>query len=148
MTSGNNRITVRKAEPTDIDAIKQIADAHRRELGFVRRPTLLESINRQEDFVAQNRDGLVGFMEFHHRRDSQTTLYNIVVNANFRQKDIGRLLIQNLEEDAVNQNKSVVLLKCPEELPANTFYERLDYTLVKTDPGKSRRLNIWAKDLL
>lgn len=147
MTSGNN-ITIRKAKLTDIDAIKQIADAHRRELGFVRRPSLIESIKRQEVFVAQNGDGLVGFMEFHHRKDSQTTLYNIVVNDNHRRESIGRLFMENLENEAIRQNKSVILLKCPEELSANIFYERLGYALIRTDPGKSRRLNIWAKDLL
>jgi len=148
LTSGNNRITVCKAKPTDIDAIKQIADAHRRELGFVRRPALLESINRKEVFVAQNGEGLVGFMEFHHRRDSQTTLYNIVVSENHRRENIGRLLMQTLEVDAIKQNKSVILLKCPEELPANSFYKRLGYKLTNVDPGKSRRLNIWTKTVL
>ncbi len=146
LTSGKN-ITIRKAKPTDIDAIKEIADAHRRELGFVRRPSLIESINRHEVFVAQNGDGLVGFMEFHHRRDSQTTLYNVVVNNNYRREGIGHLLMHNLEKDAINQKKGVILLKCPEELPANAFYARLNYTLTRTDSGKSRQLNIWTKNL-
>ncbi len=84
-------------------------------------------------------------MEFHHRRDSQTTLYNLVVNADYRRKNIGRLFMQTLEEDAVKQSKSVILLKCPEELPANSFYERLGYKLTIVDPGKSRRLNVWTK---
>ena len=147
MTSGNS-ITIRKARSTDIDAIKKIADAHRRELGFVRRPSLVKSIEQQEVFVAQNGNGLVGFMEFHHRRDLQTTLYNVVVNVDHRRKNVGRLLMQHLEEDAVNQKKGVILLKCPEELPANAFYARLNYTLTRTDSGKSRQLNIWTKNLL
>ena len=147
MTSGNS-ITIRKAKPTDIDAIKEIADAHRRELGFVRRPSLIKSIEQQEVFVAQNGRGLVGFMEFHHRRDLQTTLYNVVVNADHRRENVGRLLMQHLEEDAVNQKKGIILLKCPEELPANAFYARLNYTLTRTDSGKSRQLNIWTKNLL
>ncbi len=146
MTSGNN-INIRRANLADIDAIKQLADAHRRELGFVRQPSLLESIGRQELFVAQNDDGVVGFIEFHHRRDSQTTLYNIVVSANYRRKNIGRLLMKNLEADAVKQNKSVILLKCPEELLANSFYQRLGYTLTNVEPGKSRRLNVWTKEV-
>lgn len=146
MTSGN-RITIRKAKLTDIDAIKQIADAHRRELGFVRRPSLIESINRQEVFVAQNGDGLVGFMEFHHRRDLQTTLYNVAVNADSRREHIGRSLMQRLEKEAIEKGKSIILLKCPEELPSNSFYERLDYTLARTDTGKARRLNVWTKAL-
>lgn len=146
MTSGNN-ITIRKAKPTDIDAIKEIADAHRHELGFVRRPSLIKSIKQEEVFVAQNGNGLVGFMEFHHRRDLQTTLYNVVVNNDYRQEGVGRLLMQSLEEDAINQDKGIILLKCPEELPANAFYARLNYKLARTDSGKSRQLNIWTKNL-
>ncbi len=147
MTSGKN-IIIRKAKPTDIDAIKEIADAHRRELGFVRRPSLIKSIEQNEVFVAQNGDGLVGFMEFHHRRDLQTTLYNVVVNDDYRREGVGRLLMQNLEEDAIKQGKSLILLKCPEELSANAFYAQLNYKLDRTDSGKSRRLNVWTKTLL
>jgi N-acetylglutamate synthase-like GNAT family acetyltransferase len=139
-------IVLRKAKREDIDAIKQLADGHRHELGFVRRPALLEAISQAEVVVAQNGEGIIGFMEYHHRRDEQTTLYNIVVQPIYRKSGIGRKLLQSLETEVRANGKSFILLKCPQDLPANTFYERLGYECVDVEMGKSRRLNIWRKD--
>lgn len=146
MTFGNN-IKIRSALPKDIDAIKQLADSHKHELGFLRRPSLLEAIQRQELMVAQNGNGLVGFVEYRHRRDQQTTLYNLVVLPEHRLSGTGRQLVFALEEEARQKEKTLILLKCPEDLPANQFYERIGYTKVRVDTGKNRRLNIWQKSI-
>lgn len=146
MISGND-INVRKATENDIEAIKEIADAHRHELGFVLRPALLEAIARAEVFVAQHQTNIIGFIEYRHRRDEQTTLYNIVVKESFRSKEAGRQLMNKLENEATERKKSFILLKCPRDLPANAFYEHLGYQKVKEEKGKARRLNIWQKHL-
>jgi N-acetylglutamate synthase-like GNAT family acetyltransferase len=146
LISGNN-LSIRTALSNDIDSIKQLADSHRHELGFLRRPALLESIQRQELLVAENSHGIVGFVEYRHRRDQQTTLYNVVVHPDHRKKGVGQQLLQNLEQEALGKGKSFILLKCPEDLPANGFYKQLDYEKAEVEPGKSRRLNIWQKTL-
>ena len=146
LTSGNN-IIIRLAITTDIDDIKQLADAHRHELGFLRRPALLEAIQRKELLVAQNGVGIVGFVEYRHRRDQQTTLYNIVVHPAHRKQGTGRQLVSELEKESLQKEKTIVLLRCPEDLSANTFYERLGYKKASVEAGKSRRLNIWQKTL-
>ena len=146
MTSGNN-IGIRLALPGDIDAVKQLADGHRHQLGFLRRPALLEAVQRQELLVAQNGSGIVGFVEYRHRRDQQTTLYNIVVHPDHRNRGTGRQLVFALEKEAMQKQKSVVLLKCPEDLSANSFYKRLGYECVNVEIGKLRRLNIWRKNV-
>lgn len=143
MTSGVPDITITKAEHSDIDGIKQIADAHRRELGFVRRPTLIEAIDRSEILIAKQNGNIVGFVEYRHRRDDQTTLYNIAVISGYRGLGIGNKLVQSLIAEARERNKKYVSLKCPEDLPANQFYEALGFHLYEVDPGKQRRLNIW-----
>lgn len=134
--------------PDDIDQIKRIADGHKRELGFVRRPSLLEAINRSELFVANQDGNIVGFVEYRHRRDEQTTLYNIVVVGDYRRKGIGEKLVEALIEEAKALNKSFILLKCPEELCANKFYETLNFHLEETEEGKKRQLNIWCYVIL
>lgn len=144
LTSGNN-VIIRPALLDDIDAIKQLADSHKHELGFLRRPALLEAIKRQELLIAENGAGIVGFVEYRHRRDQQTTLYNVVVAPGSRQRGIGQQLVVNLEKEAKRQEKSWILLKCPEDLPANTFYEHIGYEKIAVERGKTRRLNIWRK---
>jgi ribosomal protein S18 acetylase RimI-like enzyme len=146
LTSGS-KVKIRHAIPEDIDAIKQLADAHRHELGFLRRPALLEAIQRQELLVAQNRKDIVGFVEYRHRRDQQTTLYNVVVRPDHLRHGIGRDLVFALEKEAQQRNKLCILLRCPEDLPANGFYTNMGYEKVGVEEGKLRRLNVWRKCL-
>lgn len=147
MISGANEIEIRKAILKDLDAIKSLADAHRQELGFVRRPALIRSIDRQEVAVACNHQKVVGFIEYHHRRDDQTTLYNIVVDSKHRCRGIGRALMNFLRTKARNERKQVIRLKCPANLEANRFYEKLGYWLVEKESGKRRELMVWELSL-
>ena len=147
MTFGVNEFVVCHATIDDLDAIKQIADAHRRELGFVRRPTLLAAINRQEIFVAKRNEQIIGFVEYHHRRDNQTTLYNIVVKADYRTQGVGRALVEALAIESRGRGKAFILLKCPIDLPSNQFYKTLQFQSGTAEAGKHRPLNIWQLDL-
>jgi N-acetylglutamate synthase-like GNAT family acetyltransferase len=146
LTSGS-KVKIRHAVAEDIDAIKELADAHRHELGFLRRPALLEAIQRQELLVAQNSKDILGFVEYRHRRDQQTTLYNVVVHPDHLRQGIGRDLVFALEKEAQQKEKFWILLKCPEDLPANNFYQHIGYKKVSIEQGKSRQLNIWRKTL-
>ena len=143
MTSGSNRVIVRKAMTDDLDDIKVLADAHRNELGFVRRSALIEAINRQEVMVAHNHQALAGFVEYRHRKDTQTTLYHLAVRPEYRRQGIGRVLMKALQAEAQATGKCKIRLKCPEDLPANHFYEHLGYQQVGIEIGKNRALLVW-----
>lgn len=143
LISGNSRITLRKATLDDVDAIKMLADTHRHELGFVRRPALVEAINRDEVIVAQNFHKIIGFVEYHHRGDDQTTLYHICVELAYRHQGVGRSLIAVLRDEARHQGKCVIRIKCPLDLPANQFYKQVGCSLKGEEQGKRRLLTIW-----
>lgn len=143
MTSGKSEIVIRSAATTDLDAVKCLADEYRYELGFVLRPALAKSIEQSELLVAENSKGIVGFVEYHHRRDEQTTLYHIAVQHDHRQLNIGRQLVEALLSEARQHGKSRIQLKCPVDLEANEFYERLGFTRVEVQPGKGRSLVVW-----
>ncbi len=128
----------------DIDQIKRIADAHKKELGFVRRPSLLESISRSELLVAKLDSAVVGFVEYRHRKDGQTTLYNIAVVPKYTRHGVGQKLVRALVNESAGLGKTCVCLKCPQDLPSNKFYENLGFQLQQTEPGKYRQLNIWC----
>lgn len=138
---------VRKATPSDLGSTKVIADAHRHELGFVRRPALIRSIERREVFVAENSKGLIGFVEYHHRQDEQTTLYHIAVQSDYRRQGVGRQLVDALIHDAGERHKGFIQLKCPIDLEANTFYEQLGFSQVSIQLGKHRHLAVWRLPL-
>ncbi len=139
---------IRVANPADLDGIKRLCDAHRNELGFVMRPSLVSAIERREVLIAHDADQhLAGFVHFHHRRDQQTTLYHIVVDPKYRLLGVGNELVQRLRESALGAGKVFVQLKCPVTLPSNKFYEKLGFRLVETEAGKGRPLNVWRLEL-
>lgn len=145
LTSGAyNPSAIRRASITDLKAIKQLADQHRHELGFVLAPSLARSIERNELLVAENSEGIIGFVDFHHRRDNQTTLYHIAVHSDHRRQSIGRQLMGELIRDAREHKKEFIQLKCPVDLEANKFYESQGFCRVHVQPNKHRELAIWC----
>lgn len=134
---------IRKGKLADLDQVKALADAHKRELGFVLRPALKKSIDRGELLVAENGTGVIGFVDFHHRQDERTTLYHIAVEISQRGKGIGRALVDTLVDDACDHSKSFIQLKCPEDLPANRFYQHLGFKKLRVDAGNRRALLVW-----
>lgn len=140
---------IRKAQLLDLDAIKMIADKHKTELGFIRRPTLEKSILLDEIFVAIDAESqtIVGFVHYHYRQDKQVTLYNLAVIQAFRSSGVATQLISALVEEAKAHQLDYILLKCPEELSANQFYERYGFLAMSQEKGKNRPLNIWKFDL-
>lgn len=145
--SGSN-IEVQQATAEQIDAIKQLFDQHKTELGFVIRSALVSSLKRNELLVAvTENDEIIGVVHYRHRKDGQTTLYSIVVEKAFRRKAVGRALLCELKDEASGKGQKRILLKCPTELEANKFYKAEHFLLVTTELGKHRTLNIWCLPL-
>lgn len=142
-TSGNS-LRVRPARLTDLAPVKTLADAHRHELGFALLPSLREQIARGEMLIAEQGDTLIGFVDYHCRRDGQVTLYHIVVAPAARRQGVGRALLAGLEETARVSDSGRILLKCPIDLPANTFYQHYGFQLAETVNGRRRALNVWV----
>lgn len=145
-TFGNN-LEVRKAIAADLPHVKCLADAHRHELGFVLLPSLREQIERGEMLVAVQGDEVVGFVDYHRRKDKQVTLYHIAVESTARQQGVGRALVGGLEQVARETDCLRILLKCPIDLPANLFYQEYGFTLDETLNGRKRPLNVWVLGL-
>jgi len=148
MTASKNDCAIRKATQSDLDGIKALADAHKHELGFVLRPALAKNIGKNQIFAAANGTGIIGFVDYHHRRDTQTTLYHIVVAPEWRQHGIGKKLVEALQAEAAERSKERILLKCPQGLPANDFYRKLGFKLGATENGRRQKLNVWRFVLL
>jgi ribosomal protein S18 acetylase RimI-like enzyme len=141
----SDRLSVRKARPDDLAAVKEMADANRRSLGFVLRPALVVGIEKGWMIVAElPRWGIVGFLHYRHRRDSQTTLYELCVMDAHRRDGVGGALVHALVEESVACGKSVVCLKTPSGSPANEFYKAIGFQLLGTVPGRGRSLNLWC----
>lgn len=126
---------IRYAAESDIPGIKAIANKYKTELGFVNSTALKESVARLELYVAVINDAVVGFVNWHHRRDDQNVVYEIAVHPAFRGRAIGSALLE-----AVPAPRR---LKCTADNTANEFYSR-SMRMVGQEPGRKRTLNVWV----
>ena len=124
---------------TTIQEAKKIASSFSREIGFVNQAALEASLKRSELEVISG----VGFIHFHHRKDGQTTIYEIAVDRASQKHGWGRLLFYRVLSAAIELGQSNIFLKCPIDNDSNGFYERLGFVLERIDPGKKRPLNCW-----
>jgi len=148
MTSGSNKtFSIRKAVDEDLDIVKKIADAHRNELGFVLRPSLEGSIRNDEMLIAELSNQLVGFVDYHRRKDRRITLYHIAVLDDNQRLGVGRALVKALCDEAKKAGSEFISLKCPTDLAANLFYKAYGFTLTETLNGRKRPLNVWRLSL-
>ena len=120
---------IRKATTTD--NAKRLADAHRKQIGFVMRPALQAAIERGELLEAVIDDAVIGFAHFHVRRDGWTTLYEIVSTS----AGGGRALLSALPRP--------LRLKCPVDNHSNGLYEHMGGPCSETVSGRKRDLHVW-----
>lgn len=152
----HQNITIRLARLEDINGAKFLADQERATIGFVNRAVLQDAQKRGWLFVAVNHsfdsngytDKVIGVVNFRIRQDFICTLYEIVVDSNYRRQHIGARLIQALIRRAHEENCIHVQLKCPIDLPANNFYQSIGFTNNMTEEGKRRPLNVWKYSLI
>lgn len=127
-----------------IDSVKSLADANRDSLGFVTLKKFEEIVDQQRGLVALQDDTVIGFVIYRHRKiDLQTTLSEICVHTNYRGKHVGAMLMSALIRDCEQRHREFIQLKCPVDLLANGFYERLGFELHTFEDGKRRQLKVW-----
>lgn len=149
MAESTGKIKIRKARTQDLDQIKKLASRNSDALGFVLRSALQLAISEGRVVVAEIDNRVVGFQEYYHRKgDRQTTLYHKCVAAEYRRQGIGKALVDAVVTEARNMGRTHIVLKCPEDLPANEFHRRYGFKLMSKENGRRRRLNVWRLNLL
>jgi predicted GNAT family acetyltransferase len=132
----------------DLDEIKAIADKNKAELGFIIRGALAESLSRRCIFVAKTKDSkrIVGFAHYRMRKDGVTKIYQLCVMHSQKRQHVGHGLLKAIGKESLESGQDCLLLKCPEDLPANGFYRRMGFNHVGSQQGRLRKLHIWRLD--
>lgn len=137
-------LEIKPIQIENIDDVKLIADANRTSLGFITKKKFEEIVEQKRGIIALQNNVVVGFVIYRHRKvDSQTTLSEICVHNDYRNQHIGSELIFALVQDCKQRNREFIQLKCPVDLGANRFYERLGFRLHSIEEGKKRQLKVW-----
>lgn len=119
-------VLLRLGSAEDIPQIKKIADSNKRYLGFTVRAIISDAITKGELHVATLEAVIIGFVRWHKRRDGWVTIYEIVVDDQFRKQGVGRMLMRVIEG-------SPARLKCHSKNPATDFYHRLGFETISTE---------------
>lgn len=99
--------------------------------------TLYESSKNGELLLMEG-----GMCHFHHRRDGQLTIREIIVT--HKNQGIGRKILDYLE----GLQPDSIFAKCPENLNANKWYAHQGFKFEGEEITKTgRRLLLWRKTL-
>lgn len=131
--------TIRAATLDDVQAVKRLASRYSKEVGYVMYPALREAVARGELTVAVAPDGsVIGFVNWHKRRDGWRTVYEIAVAPDQLGQGVGKALI--------NSVPGRIRLKCTVENDrANSFYDAQGFRLLEVESGRKRPLNVWIR---
>ena len=132
-----NNFLFRAATEEDLIQIKKLTNRLRNELPFVMNVILRDAIKRDELYVCDNNDNIIGFVHFYKRNDGWTTLHEIGVSPEFQRMSIGEKLFKLVP-------KPLILKTTVNNEKANNFYKKLGLTLLRIEKGRKRELNVWT----
>lgn len=138
---------VRKPELDDLGQIKYIADSNRDSLGFVIVGEFAFSIERNWMFVIDLDSSICGFINYRHRMDNLTTVYQICIENLNRRKGYGSLLMEKLFCESRKLGKNKVRLKSPISNTSNEFYEKIGFEIASTEKRKGNLILTWEYKL-
>lgn len=107
---------------------------HREELGFIMRKSIEQAEARNELFVTSAGAAMVW-----NRRDTQTTIHAICSE----EPGQGSRLLQLIVSDCRARGQTCLVAKCVASLPADRWYARRGFVVLRSEPGKWRPLNVW-----
>ena len=153
-TEPSTKQAKRKAQVTlagieDVPQCKEIANRHRGEIGFLPSAVFLDAAKNGRLLILKNAENRVlGFLRFNHRvRGNESALYDVCVESNSQRQGLGRLLVLEFIEKCRVVGRTSIVLRCPENLPANVFYLQLGFVQSEIYDGKRRRLIVWRMSL-
>ena len=146
-------VEVVRAEDKHFDAVRKIFYDECTTLGLPNLGALRESIRRGELLVAESSEGeVVGFVEFHVRKDKRATLYHIGVRKDWRRKGVGKKLVERLVQVCREKGCREIRLLCPKWSEAGEFYRRVGFEYVGEESkvnkkGVLREFTVWRYKL-
>jgi GNAT superfamily N-acetyltransferase len=129
---------IRLLKLNEIDEAYVLFNKYSDEVGFVRKITIRESIEKGT-LIGAFLDKLVGVCNFNKRKkDNTLVIYEIAVDEDYRGKGIARQMIMSLL-----QLSDRIFLKCPVDIDSNYFYQKMGFKLAGVEKGSKRKLFKW-----
>lgn len=123
----------------DIEEAVELFQDHAEQLGFINEARVEEG-----PLYVEKRDGEVVGAALANHLSSRAISYlrDIVVKEEYRREGIAESLVEQIREDSPHP---VLKAKCPEDLPANDFYDETGWQFEEVEEvGGGKNLNIWS----
>lgn len=134
-------IDIRLAKLEDIEQLNKIARQFNRELAYIPKAKYIQHINNNECHVATIENTIVGFVNWHRRKDNRSTIYELAVDKKHHKLGVGKRLIYSvpcpirLKVTQSNEN-------------ARCFYEHLGFNTLWWEDGRKQRLCVKQLSIL
>lgn len=103
-----------------------------------------ESIKRKQLYISLDENQITGFINYRHRKDNQTTIYEVCVINEYRLHGYGTALVNAVLNEGISFGKKYIQVKCPSDLDANMFYFNLGFIIKTTrERTKHKKLIVW-----
>lgn len=132
---------LRLATEEDLKPIKDVVNQNREFFGFVMNVALKESIKENSLYVYEIDNQILGFINYHIRKDGWSTIYEIAVAKHAHGHGIGKKLLSVLEEP-------IRLKTTADNTNAIAFYQKQGFFLSRTEQGRKRELLVFEKNNL
>jgi len=130
---------IRLALESDFDSIKKIANQNREFIGFVMKVALKESLLKKSLYVYELDKKIVGFINYHPRKDGWHTIHEIAVLKEYQRMNIGQELFHIVPTP-------IRLKTTIDNTIAQKFYIKNNMTISAVVEGKKRKLYIFEKN--
>lgn len=144
---GAEQFTHRFAVEADLHHVERIFDQFDREVGWVRRPSILEGIEREQLMVSEVDGTIIAAALIYHRLDKQTTIYSIAVDRWCHGWGTGRSLLDFISTISRERGQRVIRAKCRVGEKANLFWEKTGFTIHSVQQSKFSTLNLWVRPI-
>jgi GNAT superfamily N-acetyltransferase/predicted nucleic acid-binding protein len=129
-----------------IERVRTLADQHRESFGFLPASAYTELAVKDRLWVAidKNTGNLCGFLSFGGRYP-QVKIFQLFVEESVRRHRVGERLIVGLKEVSQRAGVQTISARIAADLPANKFWERMGFRLIRQEAGgkvRDRMINV------
>lgn len=134
-----------------VSQVIELADTNKKALGFLQKGVFREQANRGRLWIAvsEHLDECLGYLLFGGRNPT-LRVFQLYVKRTQQKLGIGRKLVTSLVEWGERFNYLTIAARVAADLPANSFWEKAGFVLVRQESGgksRGRIINIRVREL-
>lgn len=142
--------TIHIATEADMNAIINLQEKWKKDVGRLMRSAHGEHIARGDTFLIKHNDEPAGYVIARPGQDARTTVKQVAVHPDLLRTTLGTVLMRRIHRRAVGQGQLTIALRTRTDLPANLFWPTVGYYFAGQGAsltGTHSVVNMWVHPL-